>query len=165
MGCRVLLQGIFPTQGSTCVSYVSCLGRGLFTTSATWEALQGLGKGLTEAPSPTCLSLRSSVPSSARGLPHLLQAVVHRCRQAWGKGSRRCWRWAQDHGAGVWGPGLPARVPEEGCGCAWMPALWARAKSEEGRVVLPKGRLGLARDTGSRGLLLAGEPYVEPWRA
>ena len=62
------------------------------------------------------------------------------------------------------GPGLPAHVPEAGCGCEGF-APWAGAKSEEGRVVLLKGRLGLARDTGSCGLLLAGEPYVEPWRA
>ena len=41
MGCHALLQGIFPTQGSN-----PCLFRllhwqmgGLFTTSATWEAL------------------------------------------------------------------------------------------------------------------------------
>ena len=27
MGCHALLQGIFPTQGSTCFSYVSCIGR------------------------------------------------------------------------------------------------------------------------------------------
>ena len=27
VGCCALLQGIFLTQGSTCVSYVSCIGR------------------------------------------------------------------------------------------------------------------------------------------
>ena len=27
VGCHALLQGIFPTQGSTCISYVSCIGR------------------------------------------------------------------------------------------------------------------------------------------
>ena len=27
VGCHVLLQGIFPTQGLTRVSYVSCIGR------------------------------------------------------------------------------------------------------------------------------------------
>ena len=40
MGCRVLLQGIFPTQalnpGQS--SYISCVGRWFFTTSTTWEA-------------------------------------------------------------------------------------------------------------------------------
>ena len=29
VGCHALLQGIFPTQGST---YVSCIGRQIFTT-------------------------------------------------------------------------------------------------------------------------------------
>ena len=37
-GCHALLQGIFPNQGSTCVSWVSCMARRVFTTSATWEA-------------------------------------------------------------------------------------------------------------------------------
>ena len=31
-------RGIFPTQDRTHVSYVSCLGWGLLTTSTTWEA-------------------------------------------------------------------------------------------------------------------------------
>ena len=30
------------------------LAGGFFTLSATWEGLQGLGKGVTEAPSRTC---------------------------------------------------------------------------------------------------------------
>ena len=37
MGCCALLQGIFLTQGQIHVSYISCIGRGFFTTSATWE--------------------------------------------------------------------------------------------------------------------------------
>ena len=37
VGCRALLQGIFPTQGSN--PYVSCISRPFFTTSATWEIL------------------------------------------------------------------------------------------------------------------------------
>ena len=36
--CHALLQGIFPIQGSTCISYVSCIGR-FFTTSATRGSL------------------------------------------------------------------------------------------------------------------------------
>ena len=39
MGCHALLQGIFSTQGSNRISYVSCTGGEFFTTSATWEAL------------------------------------------------------------------------------------------------------------------------------
>ena len=35
MGCHVLFQGIFPTQGS---NPVSCTEVGFFTTSAIWEA-------------------------------------------------------------------------------------------------------------------------------
>ena len=31
-----LLQGIFPTQGQNPLSSVSCVGRQVFTTSATW---------------------------------------------------------------------------------------------------------------------------------
>ena len=39
LSCHALLQGIFLTQGlSPCVSYVSCLAGGFFTTSATWDA-------------------------------------------------------------------------------------------------------------------------------
>ena len=37
VGCHALLQGIFPTQGSKCVSYVSCTVGGFFATSASWE--------------------------------------------------------------------------------------------------------------------------------
>ena len=38
MGCRALLQGIFPTQGLNL--HLLCLlhWQGFFTTSATWEA-------------------------------------------------------------------------------------------------------------------------------
>ena len=38
MGCHALLQGIFPTQGSN-LGLFSCIGRRVFTTSASWEAL------------------------------------------------------------------------------------------------------------------------------
>ena len=38
IGCHVLLQGIFLTQGSNQHLYVSCIGRHFFTTSANWEA-------------------------------------------------------------------------------------------------------------------------------
>ena len=38
VGCHILLQGIFPTQDLTHLSYVSCMGGGFFTTSTTWEA-------------------------------------------------------------------------------------------------------------------------------
>ena len=43
MGCHFLLQGIFPSQGSSPpllpASHVSALAGEFFTTSATWEAL------------------------------------------------------------------------------------------------------------------------------
>ena len=35
VGCHALPQGIFPTQRSTCVSYISCIAMQLFITSAT----------------------------------------------------------------------------------------------------------------------------------
>ena len=38
MGRHALLQGIFPNQISNHTSYVSCICRQFFTTSATWEA-------------------------------------------------------------------------------------------------------------------------------
>ena len=38
VGCYALLQRIFPTQGLKLHVYVSCIGNGFFTTSATWEA-------------------------------------------------------------------------------------------------------------------------------
>ena len=38
VGCHALLQGIFPTQGSTHISPTSCTAGRFFTTSATWEA-------------------------------------------------------------------------------------------------------------------------------
>ena len=155
VGCRALLRGIFPCRDRTCVSYVSRLGTGgFFTPSATWLALQGLGKGVTEAPvtkskpSAPCLILSEGASTSPADRPPA-------GAPAGPGGGLRPW-------GGVWGPGLPACVPEEGRGCAWMAPPWAGAKSEEGRVVLPKGRLGPARDTGSCGLLLAGAPSVEP---
>ena len=37
MGCHALLQGIFQTRDPAHVPYVSCIGRGFFTTSNTWE--------------------------------------------------------------------------------------------------------------------------------
>ena len=40
VGCRVLLQGIFPTQGSNLhLFHLPTLAGIFFTTSATWEAL------------------------------------------------------------------------------------------------------------------------------
>ena len=39
VGCHVLLQGIFPTQGSDLRLLFPALAGGFFTTSATWEAL------------------------------------------------------------------------------------------------------------------------------
>ena len=46
MGRHALLQGIFPTQGLTCISYVSCIGRQVhvFTfihEEITWKGLEG----------------------------------------------------------------------------------------------------------------------------
>ena len=99
-------------------------------------------------PSALCLMHREEASTSLAGSP--------------GAGAPAGPEVGSGHGVGVWGPGLPACVPEEGHGCAWMTPPWAGAKSEEGRVVLPKGCLGPARDTGSCGLLLAGEAYVEP---
>ena len=40
MGCHFLLQRIFPTQGSTHASYVSCTGSRLFTTDAHLKFFQ-----------------------------------------------------------------------------------------------------------------------------
>ena len=37
MGCHALLQGIFPTQGSSPGLMSPALADGFFTTSATWE--------------------------------------------------------------------------------------------------------------------------------
>ena len=43
MGCHAVLQGIFPTQGSSQRLLTSlALAGGFFTTSATWEALKTL---------------------------------------------------------------------------------------------------------------------------
>ena len=38
VGCHVLLQGIFPTQGSNPCLMSPALAGGFFTTSTTWEA-------------------------------------------------------------------------------------------------------------------------------
>ena len=40
--CQVLLQGIFPTQGSNLSLMSPALAGGFFTTSAPWEALKGI---------------------------------------------------------------------------------------------------------------------------
>ena len=40
VGCHFLLQGIFPTQGSTHTSYVSCTGSRFFTTDAHLKFFQ-----------------------------------------------------------------------------------------------------------------------------
>ena len=42
VGSHLLLQGIFPTQGSNTSLKSPALARGLFTTSTTWEASLGL---------------------------------------------------------------------------------------------------------------------------
>ena len=155
--------GDLPQAGIEPVPLTSpALAGGFFTLSATWEALQGLGKGVTEAPlthvlkpSALCLILGEEASTSPAGSSAPLQTALGQgFPQALGVGSG-C-------GVGIWGSGLPACVPEEGRGCAWMTPPRAGAKSEEGRVVLLKGCLGPARDTGSCGLLLAGEAYVEP---
>ena len=76
----------------TCVSCVSCIGSGFFTTGTTWEALNVtfcLGKctGVIlcslrpDPPSPALLRRRATRP---RGPPSL---VVPQCRC-----QRRCWR-------------------------------------------------------------------------
>ena len=40
-GCHALLQGIFPTQGSNPSLTSPAWAARFFTTSATWEALEG----------------------------------------------------------------------------------------------------------------------------
>ena len=40
VGCHVLVQGIFPAQGSKLNLLLLLIGRQFFTTSATWEAPQ-----------------------------------------------------------------------------------------------------------------------------
>ena len=37
VSCNALLQRIFPTQGSNCVSYISCTGGWFLATSTAWE--------------------------------------------------------------------------------------------------------------------------------
>ena len=43
MGCRALLQGIFPTQGSNQVSWVSCIGRWILYHQCHLNSVQSLG--------------------------------------------------------------------------------------------------------------------------
>ena len=38
VSCCFLLQGIFPSQRSTCISCISCVGRQILYHRATWEA-------------------------------------------------------------------------------------------------------------------------------
>ena len=38
VGCHFLLQGIFPTQESTPVSFASCIGRQVHYQGTTWKA-------------------------------------------------------------------------------------------------------------------------------
>ena len=38
VGCHALFQGIFLTQGSNQISYISCIGDGFFTTNTTWQS-------------------------------------------------------------------------------------------------------------------------------
>ena len=38
------VRGSSPPRDQTRISYVSCIGRWFFTTSATWEALHGIGR-------------------------------------------------------------------------------------------------------------------------
>ena len=48
VGCHFLLQGIFPTQDGTRISFVPCLlAGGFFTTSSTWGALSGADTTIT----------------------------------------------------------------------------------------------------------------------
>ena len=42
MGCRALLQGIFPTQSLNSHLTALALADGFFTTSTAWEAQVGL---------------------------------------------------------------------------------------------------------------------------
>ena len=39
VGCHFLLQGFFLTQDPTWVSWISCIGRGVLYSCATWESL------------------------------------------------------------------------------------------------------------------------------
>ena len=43
VGCRALLQGIFPTQGSNQVSWVSCIGRWILYHQCHLNSVQSLG--------------------------------------------------------------------------------------------------------------------------
>ena len=64
VGCHALLRGIFPTQGLNHVSYVSCISRGLFPTSATWEGPEGWGPGYTgeHVPSQQAVAAEGCAP-------------------------------------------------------------------------------------------------------
>ena len=69
VGCHVLLQGIFLTQGSNPHLMSPALAGGFFTCSATWEA-QERGNVLVAQSCPTlCNPMDCSLPvSSAHGI-------------------------------------------------------------------------------------------------
>ena len=79
VGCHTLFRGIFSTQDRTRVSFISCTGRWIFTTSATWEAwdeqsrprikLRGyLPRGLEDgAQGSRCPGLRVTTPEFFAG--------------------------------------------------------------------------------------------------
>ena len=64
VGCHVLLQGIFPTQGSNPMSHVSCIARWILYPRTTWEALAKLtGLRLTRVCSSAAAKLLQSCPT------------------------------------------------------------------------------------------------------
>ena len=65
MGCHLLLQGIFPTQGAKPrLLYLPALAGGFFTTRATWEAQN---YRLNQMKLPAVFDLPTRVPLPAAG--------------------------------------------------------------------------------------------------
>ena len=74
MGCHFLLQGIFPTQGSNCVSSISCVGRQiLYQLHHLKSPLDGAAAAKSLQ---SCLILCDPIDGSPPGstVPGILQA-------------------------------------------------------------------------------------------
>ena len=79
VGCHFLLQGIFPTQDGTRISFVPCLlAGGFFTTSTTWGALSGADTTITLSRS-RCGP--DTVPSSGDDRVRATVGVMERSQQ------------------------------------------------------------------------------------
>ena len=76
MGCHFLLQGIFPTQESNCVSSISCVGRQiLYQLHHLKSPLDGAAAAkLLQSCLILCDPIDGSPPGSA--VPGILQAKI-----------------------------------------------------------------------------------------